>query len=1065
MKKLNKQEINIVNIIFSNTVRRISLFVSLILIMVLTTALVSLVFLSDSTLNKLAQSKYFQNKITKVLEENNISSNGLISITFNDFSSADIALEKGNISGLDNLVGNDINLKVDFIKYWVGSSFIDEVFIKSVVYSPRNNLSVDFNHMNRVDFKSLSHSMYFFLNKINSDSILIDRGTLKLQNQKLNFEKIFLFKNKKSLSAQATLKSKPNGNEITYAAKVNFPLNPENIIRFEIDIQGSNYNDFFASKEMPKVLRFFLGRLTEVSASSDKNRNAVKLVGTYNLDSNILNLKATDISTQIRFNSSINILESFKNNNLSLKRIELVFGDYALFASNLSFNFVERTFEVNVTKVLVPSENTSVFSKEFKVFGILPFKEGIISKINILGENPSDLKASLEMRQSSNQSDSEQTSFDFFVKLDALKKMKLNNFGGLFDFLTSEKNKDISLFNADAKISLNFGVKDVELNSFGGKINNLVYFENNKPLVELKSIDLNGNLMQGYVAISSVTKIEPVINLYRDVKVELSSPGNVEDLREITLSFSSKISDLISLVPKIETDLTWLNSFARSQREKEVSFTYSKAIALNKIEKFFTLEENMFELKLKNLLIPFTDNNSVNLGSVNLKGVGNTIFFEGFVANNKKKISGSIDNWLSNISSNEESGRLVFLFDNLDSEMLFPKFSTFKIKGPVKITFFPVGKNDNLLIQSSIDLTKADVYVPALALKKIRGESGRLRIDFTKDNKSLFRYSQSDVLVSGTASHKSSFEIEKVYYSNIKTPDISIERATFQKFDQYNQFKTDGGTISLEFLMRLSFKKKDVPLDFIFSNIVMTFKNTKFLNSLKGEIRSLDGLRGYAKAKLSPKSNLEIIINPNKNNGINLVVSGNDAGELLRKGKYYKNGYGGIFKASIFYKNRMKISGSLQIEEFRIKNAPILAQIISSASIIGLLDNLNGNGLLFTKIEGSFDYMNGELTLNDGVAVGPSLGLTMAGYERYGKKQNTVNVNGLVSPVYIINGVVKAIPLIGKVLGGKKGEGVFGVSYKVQGNSSNPRVLVNPLSILTPGVFRQIFNIEENGNE
>ena len=71
-----------------------------------------------------------------------------------------------------------------------------------------------------------------------------------------------------------------------------------------------------------------------------------------------------------------------------------------------------------------------------------------------------------------------------------------------------------------------------------------------------------------------------------------------------------------------------------------------------------------------------------------------------------------------------------------------------------------------------------------------------------------------------------------------------------------------------------------------------------------------------------------------------MVVSGNDAGELLRKGKYYKNGYGGIFKASIFYKNRMKISGSLQIEEFRIKNAPVLAQIISSASIIGLLEEL-----------------------------------------------------------------------------------------------------------------------------
>ena len=1064
MKNLNKQETSIVKIIFSNTVRRISLFVSLILIMVLTTALVSLVFLSDSTLNKFAQSKYFQNKITRVLEENNISSDGRISISFANFSSVDIALEKGNFSSVDSLVGHDINLKVDLIKYWVGSNFIDKVFIKSVVYSPQNNLNENSNNMNSVDFKSLTHSMHFFLNKINSDSILIDKGTLKFQNQKFFFEKIFLFKNKKSLNGQAILKSKLNDDKITYAAKVNFSLNAENIIKFNFDIQEIDYNDFFSSKYMPKVVRFFLGRLTELSALSDKKRNAVKFNGTYNLNSNILNLKATDISTQISFNFSVNILESFKNNDLLLKRIKLSFGDYALLAPNLRLNFVERTFEVNVTNVLVPYENTSVFSKEFKVFGIFPFKEGIISKINILGEDSSDLKASFELRQSSDQSNSGQTSFDFFVKLDVLKKIRLNNFGELLNFFSIEKNKEISLSKVDAKISLRFGVKNVELNSFNGKINNLVYFENNKPLVELDSIDFEGNLMQGYVAISSATKIEPVIKSYRDVKVELSSAGNVEDKKEITLSFRSRINDLISLVPKIETDSTWLNSFVRSQGEKEVSFTYSKAIALNKIEKFFTLEENMFELKSKDLLIPFTAKNSVNLSSVNLKGVGNTIFFEGVVANNNKKISGSIDNWLSNISSEEESGGLIFFFDNLDTEGLFPKFSTFKIKGPTKITFFPVVKNDNFLIQSSVDFTKADVYVPALALKKVRGESGRLRIDFTKDNRSLFKYSQSGVLVSGTVLHKSSFEIKKVYYSIIKTPDILIERATFQKFDEYNQFKTDGGTISLEFLMRLSFKKKDVPIDFIFSDIVVTFKETKFLDSLKGEIRSLEGLRGYAKAKLSPNSSLEIIINPNENNGINLVVSGNDAGELLRKGKYYKNGYGGRFKASIFYKNRMKISGSLQIEEFRVKNAPVLAQIISSASIIGLLDNLNGNGLLFTKIEGSFDYKDGELTLDDGVAVGPSLGLTMAGYERYGKKQNTVNVNGLVSPVYIINGVVKAIPLIGKVLGGEKGEGVFGVSYKVQGNSSNPRVLVNPLSILTPGVFRKIFNIEENGN-
>ena len=76
MNKLNKQGTNILKTFFSNTGRRISLFVSLTLMLLLSGALVSSIFLSDSTLNKLAQSNYFQNKMMQVLEENNIFSNG-----------------------------------------------------------------------------------------------------------------------------------------------------------------------------------------------------------------------------------------------------------------------------------------------------------------------------------------------------------------------------------------------------------------------------------------------------------------------------------------------------------------------------------------------------------------------------------------------------------------------------------------------------------------------------------------------------------------------------------------------------------------------------------------------------------------------------------------------------------------------------------------------------------------------------------------------------------------------------------------------------------------------------
>ena len=78
MNKLNKQGINILKIIFSNTVRRISLFVSLIFMLMLSGVLASLFFISDFTLNKLAQSKYLQNKIVSEYLDFSLDRNSMI---------------------------------------------------------------------------------------------------------------------------------------------------------------------------------------------------------------------------------------------------------------------------------------------------------------------------------------------------------------------------------------------------------------------------------------------------------------------------------------------------------------------------------------------------------------------------------------------------------------------------------------------------------------------------------------------------------------------------------------------------------------------------------------------------------------------------------------------------------------------------------------------------------------------------------------------------------------------------------------------------------------------------
>ncbi len=47
--------------------------------------------------------------------------------------------------------------------------------------------------------------------------------------------------------------------------------------------------------------------------------------------------------------------------------------------------------------------------------------------------------------------------------------------------------------------------------------------------------------------------------------------------------------------------------------------------------------------------------------------------------------------------------------------------------------------------------------------------------------------------------------------------------------------------------------------------------------------------------------------------------------------------------------------------------------------------------------------------------------------------------------------------LIGVLLGNGRDRGLIGVTFKLEGKASKPQLQVNPLSVIAPGIFRQIF--------
>ena len=139
--------------------------------------------------------------------------------------------------------------------------------------------------------------------------------------------------------------------------------------------------------------------------------------------------------------------------------------------------------------------------------------------------------------------------------------------------------------------------------------------------------------------------------------------------------------------------------------------------------------------------------------------------------------------------------------------------------------------------------------------------------------------------------------------------------------------------------------------------------------------------------------------------------------------------------------------GVLKVAGIRIRKAPALAELINAISVVGILDQMNGSGLLFSETEAEFRLTPRALQITRGSATGGSLGVSVSGL--YVLNGGRLDMQGVISPVYLLNGI--------GALFTRKGEGLFGFNYKIAGTAKEPVVSVNPLSILTPGMFREIF--------
>jgi hypothetical protein len=154
-------------------------------------------------------------------------------------------------------------------------------------------------------------------------------------------------------------------------------------------------------------------------------------------------------------------------------------------------------------------------------------------------------------------------------------------------------------------------------------------------------------------------------------------------------------------------------------------------------------------------------------------------------------------------------------------------------------------------------------------------------------------------------------------------------------------------------------------------------------------------------------------------------------------------------------------SGTLWVRNFDLLGDSVVRDVLSDPGTTAALGQQHKRQaertrISFKQLRAPFSVGGGKFRLNDAFMNGPQLGATMRGSVDF--KTQTVDLGGTYVPAYGLNaGVLGAIPVFGKVLTGRQGEGLIGITFTVQGKLTDPAVLVNPMSVLTPGIFRQIF--------
>jgi len=194
-------------------------------------------------------------------------------------------------------------------------------------------------------------------------------------------------------------------------------------------------------------------------------------------------------------------------------------------------------------------------------------------------------------------------------------------------------------------------------------------------------------------------------------------------------------------------------------------------------------------------------------------------------------------------------------------------------------------------------------------------------------------------------------------------------------------------------------------------------------------------------------------------------VTSGDAGAVARFADIYRNMKGGLLNLALRADGDQRWEGSIDIRHFNIVNEKRLQSIVSTPTGRGgqslnsaVKREIDTSSQTFQRGFAHLVVRDGAIAVENGVVRGEQVGATFQGMLK--DAAGRIDLTGTFMPAYGLNRLFAEVPIVGFLLGNGQDRGLIGITFKLTGDFSSPNLAINPLSIIAPGVFRQIFEFQ-----